>query len=157
LPILNFCKSRINNKSNAEDVCQNVLLILSQKAKEYNPNKSFYAWAFRICHFQMLAYFSKSKRNLEDSSECISIKSVVFSDPSKILIELEAERRKKELINNLTKLLPPQQQKWWKHSMSGKNKSEIKQIMKITEFNYNSLRSRTIKKFRELVQEEYIA
>ena len=156
LPILNFCRSKIYNSSNAEDVCQNVLLILSQKANEYDPNKSFYSWAFKICHFQILAYFTKSKRNLEDSSDSISSRSVFLSDPSEILMEAEINEYKEELINNLKNKLQPQQKRWYKHSMDGKSKSEIKKIMQISDCNYNALRFRTIKKFRELIQEEYI-
>ncbi|NDG53549.1 MAG: sigma-70 family RNA polymerase sigma factor, partial [Flavobacteriia bacterium] len=43
-PILQFCLSRIFNKSDAEDVCQEVVFILITKSNAYDPNKDFHAW-----------------------------------------------------------------------------------------------------------------
>jgi RNA polymerase sigma-70 factor, ECF subfamily len=62
-PILNFCLSRIFNKCDAEDVCQEVVFILIAKSNVYDPNKNFHAWAFRIARFQILKYFSENKRS----------------------------------------------------------------------------------------------
>ena len=62
-PLLAFAKSRVSNKEDAEDIAQKCLSILSQKREDYDSNKNWCAWAFRICSFQIKAYFSKRKRN----------------------------------------------------------------------------------------------
>ena len=70
-PILNFCRSRIFNNEDAKDVAQNVLIILNSKKKNYDSEKSFYSWAFRICNFQIMAYLTKSKRVLREKTSVL--------------------------------------------------------------------------------------
>lgn len=161
MPILKFCKSRIYNKSDAEDICQNVLSILSAKSNDYDANKSFYSWSFRICNFQIKGYLSKKKRNLEDSYEYArhipSEKDFRYIltehlDPAETLSRSEIKKEKQKLINDLIKRLPPKQESWYLNFMKGKSKSEIKQIMGISEYNYNSLRYRTIQTFRNYIK-----
>ena len=58
-----FILSMIPNKSEAEDILQETNLILCQKAGEYDPNKHFQGWAFKIARFQMMKHLTNSKRN----------------------------------------------------------------------------------------------
>lgn len=59
----NFIKSRIYNPYDAQDLLQNVNLILLNKKSEYDESKSFSGWAFKIAKFQIMAFLSHSKRS----------------------------------------------------------------------------------------------
>ena len=61
--LLNYCKSKIFNHQDAEDLVQNCLVILHEKKNEYDSNKSWYNWAFTICEFQIKGYLSVLKEN----------------------------------------------------------------------------------------------
>ena len=61
--ILYFCKNRIWDQSEAEDVCQNTLVILASKESDYDSSKNFFSWALRICNFQIKAILKKYKRS----------------------------------------------------------------------------------------------
>lgn len=63
--IFSFVRSRIYDKSSAEDVTHEVFLILCSKQHDYDPNKSFKAWCFSIARFQILKFITNSKRNKE--------------------------------------------------------------------------------------------
>ena len=65
-PLLNYTRSKIYGAGNAEDVVQNTLLILCQKMNQFDANKSFHGWAFKICNFQIKKYLSTLKRRKED-------------------------------------------------------------------------------------------
>ncbi len=60
--LFNFVKSRIYSLHDAQDIVQNVNVILVNKKDEYDENKNFKSWAFRIADFQIKGYLSKSKR-----------------------------------------------------------------------------------------------
>lgn len=149
-------------------MCQNVLSILHSKHNEYDSNKSFYSWSFKICHYQIKGYFSKKKRNREDSYEFdwvatnvkqkavkknLNTELVESLNPAEILSQSEIRQKRQELINNLIKRLPPQQEAWYIYFMEGKSRDEIKEIMNISEFNYYSLRFRTIKRFQQFIKD----
>lgn len=63
--IFSFIRSRIYDKSCAEDVTHEVFLILCSKQHDYDPNKSFKAWCFSIARFQILKFITNCKRNKE--------------------------------------------------------------------------------------------
>ena len=63
--LLNYTRSKIYGTGNAEDIVQNTILILCQKMNDFDPNKSFHGWAFKICNFQIKKFLTKSKRNRE--------------------------------------------------------------------------------------------
>lgn len=60
--LLAFVKSRIFNLHDAQDIVQNVNLILINKKDEYDKNKNFKSWAFRIADFQIKGYLTKRQR-----------------------------------------------------------------------------------------------
>ena len=149
--ILRFCKSKIYNVSDAHDVCQNVLFILSNKQSSYDSKKSFYAWAFKICRFQILRYLTEKKRfnkKISDDSFLSFINSVDDLCPLSLAIESECKKERSDLVNKITLKLPPRQKTLIKHSLSGKSKKEIMQIMSISSNNYNAIKSRAISLFK---------
>jgi RNA polymerase sigma-70 factor, ECF subfamily len=52
----------IRNPTDAEDVLQETNLILWRKCGEFELGTDFLAWAFRIAHFQVLAFRKKQVR-----------------------------------------------------------------------------------------------
>jgi|TARA_Y100000289_G_scaffold62654_1_gene72166 RNA polymerase sigma-70 factor (ECF subfamily) len=130
-PLLNFACSRIFNNDHAQDVVQDTLLILCQKRNEYDPNKSFHAWAFRICKFQILKYFTNRKRNKEDCREDFDslIEEIVEESMESISEEYVVEMLK----NNL----PPQQNQVFCHVLKGLPRKEICSLMNMREQTLN--------------------
>jgi len=60
--LFSFIKSKIFNFHDAQDILQNVNLILLNKEGDYDKNKSLQGWAFKIAKFQIKGYLSSSKR-----------------------------------------------------------------------------------------------
>lgn len=55
--------SLVGDADRAQDVLQETNLVLWNKSAEFEPGTNFVAWAYRIAHFQVLAY---RKRNARD-------------------------------------------------------------------------------------------
>ncbi len=58
-----FILTLIPNRAEAEDILQETNLVLCRKAGEYDPNKHFLAWAFKIARFQTLAHLKTRSRS----------------------------------------------------------------------------------------------
>jgi len=61
--IYGFVRSVVHNKSDAEDVFQEVAVVLWEKFDQFQPNTRFDSWALKIAHNQVLCHLQKSKRN----------------------------------------------------------------------------------------------
>jgi RNA polymerase sigma-70 factor (ECF subfamily) len=61
--IYGFVRSVVPNQSDAEDVFQEVAVVLWEKFDQYQPSTRFDSWALKIAHNQVLYYRQKSKRN----------------------------------------------------------------------------------------------
>tara|TARA_R110002153_G_scaffold5754_8_gene26669 strand:+ start:175 stop:729 length:555 start_codon:yes stop_codon:yes gene_type:complete len=150
--LLNYANQRVFNKQDAEDIVQNVLVILSKKMNEFDANKNFCSWAFSICHFQIKAYFSKSKRNkvvsiLDD--ENMSPDSLGFSYdrmPFQDLIQEEKQKVTVEIMNELNTT----EKKVFSLSLKGFSSKDIIYSLKITPSNYSVAKSRALKKAKTL-------
>lgn len=162
---MNFIKSRVFDHSSCQDILQNTLLIIFNKREEYNSSKNFYNWSFSICRFQIKAYLSKKKRSKEFSpSSCSGFKN--FSDDSdfldslhfhenifpfqNILLEdrlLERTDKLKSIRENLSNV----EKEFLSYSLNGLNKDQVKFKMNINSNYYNSLKSRTISKCKDLI------
>ena len=60
-----YMLSLIGNPDAANDVLQETNIVLWKESKQYVPGTNFKAWAFRIAHFQCMAY---RQRRLRDKS-----------------------------------------------------------------------------------------
>ena len=58
-----FILTLIPNRAEAEDILQETNLVLCRKAGEYDPDKHFLAWAFKIARFQTLAHLKTQSRS----------------------------------------------------------------------------------------------
>ena len=63
LRLRNYIYSRVFNKSDINDIVQEVNQVLIKKENEYDSNKSFTAWALGIAKYQIKGYLSNIKRN----------------------------------------------------------------------------------------------
>lgn len=54
--------SLLGTSHGAADVLQEANLVLWEKAGEYDPDRSFLPWAYRIAYFQVMAYRKKRSR-----------------------------------------------------------------------------------------------
>jgi RNA polymerase sigma factor (sigma-70 family) len=152
--LLKFCKSRIYNEQDAEDVCQKSIYILIEKNKEYNKNKSFWSWAWKITRFQIMAYLTRRKRNREDVSGDSFLHSLEKTDqkmPFSDVLKLELKKERDDLVKKAFKTLSLKQQHFLSLSMSGKSKNFIMRHMNITNVNYYSLKRRMLKKLKQQI------
>jgi RNA polymerase sigma-70 factor (ECF subfamily) len=75
-----YVLSLIGNPDVANDVLQETNVVLWKESKQFVPGTNFKAWAFRIAHFQCMAY---RQRQLRDK--------IVFSDEMVAQIAAEAK------------------------------------------------------------------
>ena len=99
--LFGFIFKRTANRDQAREILQETNLVLCKKAEDYTQGTNFIAWAFRVAHFQILAYRKKTSRE-----------KLIFDDD--LLAELEAvdtdarrserDRRREALANCLLTL-----------------------------------------------------
>lgn len=147
-PLLNFTCSRIEEYSSAQDVVQDTLLILCQKRNEYNPNKSFHGWAFRICKFQILKYFTNRKRNKEDCRED-------FDSLIEEIVEESMESISEEyMVEILKNKLSPTQKIVLSYVLEGLPRKEICSLMNMREQTLNQNYRRLVLNSRKILQSQ---
>ena len=141
----------------AEDVAQNTILILLEKQKEYNSNKSFYSWAMKICNFQIRSYLTNCKRNREDSvfGEACSLDSLGFFF-SKMPFQEILEEEKRKVLLEITNLLTKQEKIVMELSFEGWGTQDIIYRLKMTRNAFNVAKSRAIKKARKYFKNKKI-
>lgn len=61
--IYGFVRSVVHNKSDAEDVFQEVAVVLWEKFDQFQAGTRFDSWALKIAHNQVLRHRQKSKRS----------------------------------------------------------------------------------------------
>ena len=59
----NFVNKRVYDKDEASDVIQNTNLVAINKEQDYDSSKNFLSWIFGIAKFQIMAYLKTRKRN----------------------------------------------------------------------------------------------
>jgi len=156
-PLLNYTRSKIYGAGNAEDVVQNTLLILCQKMNQFDANKSFHGWAFKICNFQIKKYLSTLKRRKED---CFANLGQFYdkqeeASVEKIILKEELTNR----INNIKLLeskLSPKQSKVFSRILSGSSRLEARKALGMKESNFNLTYIRTIKNCLKILDDAQI-
>ncbi len=61
--IYGYILSLVLNSDQANDILQQTNMVLWEKESEFELGTNFIAWAFRIAHFQVLAYRKKQDRD----------------------------------------------------------------------------------------------
>lgn len=163
--ILKFCKSRIFDHQEAEDVCQKTIYILLDKKKTYTKSKSFYAWAFRIARFQIMGYMTRKKRkqdpidhaspifdqdlNVSEDSILHSIQVVEDYMPFTDILKKELTQEREKQFKLLEEKLAPKEKTFFKLSFQGKSKEHIRAELEITDNGYSRLKGRVINKMKK--------
>jgi len=157
-PLLNFTLSRIFDKSAAEDIVQDVLLILCEKENEFNSNKSFHGWAFRICNFQIKKYLTKQKRNREDSCECVwdFAEERCELDPAQLIHNKEDKSELNKKIDFLLNNLSPQQKQVMECIVGGMSRKDARILMNLKEGHFNLAYYRTIKSCQRILKNKVL-
>lgn len=69
-----YLRTQISSRSDAEDVFQNVTLVLWEKFGEFEPGTDFLAWAFQIARFKVLQYYREdARRRIVFSEEFLEV------------------------------------------------------------------------------------
>ena len=155
-PLLAYTFARISNKQEAEDIVQNVLIILAQKKDDYDSSKSFYNWAMQICYFQIRASLTKSKRNqvrVVENIENESKESIGFFC-SKMPFQDIIQREKKNIESEVSHILSNLERKVFSLTIKGWSADDIAYSLKITRNHYLVTKSRTIKKLRNFLKNQ---
>jgi len=149
--LLKFCNSRIYSSVDAEDVTQNTVLILVQKQKEYDLNKSFFSWAMNICRFQIMAYLTKTKRNKEytehEEGSCSPDSLGLFFERMPFQDLIQNEKRK--VFDQIKSLLNDRERSIFELSLKGWGAKDIIYSLKISRSAYSASKSRALKKAKE--------
>lgn len=150
--LTNFVKSKVYNHSDAQDVVQNTLLILSQKRNLFDPNKSFYNWAFKICQFQIKKYLTQYKRNIKRSFG--GINELFCQEPDSPLDKIISGEILSNKLNSIELLkikLPLRQSQVFNHIINGTSRAESRRILGMKENNFNRTYFGTIKSCKKIL------
>jgi RNA polymerase sigma-70 factor (ECF subfamily) len=98
-----YILSLLGDPDAANDVLQETNIVLWRDSREFRPGSNFKAWAFRVAHFQVMAW---RQRQIRDR--------LVFEDDMLEVLALAAreadetfEGRQERLLGCLEKLTPP--------------------------------------------------
>ena len=154
-PILNYTLSIVYNPSNAEDIAQDTLAILTRKEAEFDSSKSFYNWAFRICNFQIKSYLLNVKRQkIRTDSYTNTHKAIsdeLFPCPVTIINEKEKLNEQHEKIQFLKRNLSPKQKVAFGYFLKGLSRQEIRSLMNMEKVALNATYSRIIQNCKKLL------
>jgi RNA polymerase sigma factor (sigma-70 family) len=156
-PLINFAQSRVRNYSDAQDIVQKVLCILSEKRCDLKKNEgSFRSWAFKICEFQILGFIKKKSRRKTFTSENLNyiidtnpIGRKVNSPIHEIISREITNERSKHLKKGIESL-PQKQKDLMQCLFDGLDRSEILKKLDITFCSYYAMRRRAFSKIRSV-------
>ena len=155
--LVNFVKSRVFSLHDAQDIIQNVNVILVNKKDEYDENKNFNSWAIRIADFQIKSYFSKLKRcriSLSPMGEEDSFKNTDLTNhncPASIMENNEKAEKFRKRIFTRKKLLSKNQLQVINLYCKGLKYKEIAKTLNIPISTVSVTKSRAIKKMKNLI------
>ena len=154
-PLLNYARSKIYGAQNAEDIVQNTILILCQKMNEFDANKSFHGWAFKICNFQIKRFITERLRNkehcMENFEDLISGASDSCTDK---IIQKEELKSKLKSVKYLKSKLPPQQLKVFNYIIRGVPRKKARKLMNLGETHFNLTYYRAIQSCKKILKNE---
>lgn len=149
--LLSYVKSIVFEKSDAEDIVQNTLLILCEKRNEFDENKHFQGWAFQICKFQIKKYLTQKSRDKKKGF--FSIKEDDITDePFVKIADLESNNFNKKRLKSSLNHLPTRQKDLLGYILSGYSKAEILSFMKIKDINFNTIKFRAISSCKNILE-----
>lgn len=116
-----YILSLLGDPDRANDVLQETNVVLWRDSKEFVPGSNFKAWAFRVAHFQVMAFRQKQIRD-----------RLVFEDPMLEAVAFGAREadesfdgRRERLAGCLEKLPAPQREMLRRRYADGRSLDEI--------------------------------
>lgn len=103
--IYGFVRSLVLNKSDAEDVFQEVAVVLWEKFDQFQPNTRFDSWALKIAHNQVLCHRQKSKRSK------LSFDDALISQFANDQVQWSAGLERREALQSCMENLDPEDRK----------------------------------------------
>ncbi len=152
--LLNFVKSKIYSLHDAQDIVQNVNYILVNKEPDYDENKNFKAWAFRIADFQIKGYFSKSKRSkivfspMEDQNSFEDLNLTHCNCPASAIENKERAEIFRDEVRRRKRLLPKSQLKIINLYSDGLKYKDIAKALNMTISKVSAYKYRAIEKMK---------
>ncbi|MDX1960941.1 MAG: RNA polymerase sigma factor [Leptospiraceae bacterium] len=139
-----FLNNKIFQKSDVDDVLQEILISVHKSFSTYEADKNFKSWLFSIVNYRLIDYFRKQKKRSQD---------VTFSEweEKPILVEDTLEDEKGELMR-LMKLLPEKQFTVLKYlKLEDMSVRKVSILMGISESNVKVIAHRAIKALKKMV------
>ena len=158
--LFSYIKSRIYNSHDAQDILQNVNLILVNKKSEYDKNKSFSGWAFKIAKFQIMGFLSHSKRSrlvssaMDDEASSfldLSTHLVNCDCPRSIIQKQEEQKSLNQRIFNTKKSLSKNQLDVINLYSEGKKQKQIAKELKMKLGTVSATKSRAIERMKKII------
>lgn len=116
-----YCASSIGNLDDSRDVFQKVCLVLWKKSGVWDPETSFFKWAFAVARFEILAYVrDRSRERLVFDDDIV----LAMAGTSERLAEAQSERYD-ALEICLSKLKPEHRETLAEHYVKGYTLKEI--------------------------------
>lgn len=155
--LIKYAHVRLNNHSDAQDIVQKVLCILSEKRADLRTgNGSFRAWAFNICRFQIMGFLkskkSKCTYNFEDIDYVIDNNPIGLKTNSPIhdIIAKEVSDEKTDHLNKCISSLTQKHKDLIKCLFDGLTREQILKKLNISTCSYYSMRLRAFSKIRSI-------
>ena len=152
--LVSFVKSRVFSLHDAQDIIQNVNVILVNKKDEYNKNKNFNSWALRIAEFQIRAHFTKSKRSkttpspMEEQDSFENANLTNYNCPASIMENNEKAEKFRKRIFIRKKLLSKNQLQVINLYCKGLKYKEIAEALNIPISTVSATKSRAIQRMK---------
>lgn len=102
-----FLLKRLVQREQAIEVLQNVNLTICSKSKEYQPNTDFMAWAFKIAHFQLMAF---RKTHARDKLVFAPSLSSLIEDTDSSFAESQTQAERRSALKSCLSILSIEQQ-----------------------------------------------
>jgi len=151
--------SRIYDKTDANDVLQNTNLALINKKNEWNPIFGFLPWAMKFANFQIKCFFTKTKRNKEDSfaPESFGFQLHLIDEKCPLDHELKKELYLKQikLINTIKENgMGKKEKSFFELSLQGASKEYIMKKLTLKKGAYYQMQARIINKIKKYATQE---
>ena len=123
----NYLKKRVFNKSEIEEVTQEILMAVHKSLHTYNSDKAFMSWFLSITEYKVIDYIRQLKNNMIDiESSSVSEFASMLSTDSDLKIDLEKA---------LNQLSTREKQVFTLLKVNGLSISEVALDLKISEAN----------------------
>jgi RNA polymerase sigma-70 factor, ECF subfamily len=124
-----YIRAHVLSSADADDVLQDVTVVLWRKFEDYRPGSDFVRWACRVARLEVLAYHRHRRRALAIFSD-----EVVDAVADQVLELSETATARAESLDDCVQLLPPRDRELLKlRYQSSQSVRQIAQVVCRTE------------------------